>query len=109
MDEGEVGEPVAAPRRGANRDEHGVGAPHGFAELGRERQTPRSDVARDEIGEPRLVDRHLAGAQARDLVGVLVDAADHVPEIREARARDQPDISRPDDRNLHETSPRQLE
>ena len=53
-------------------------------------------VARDHLGEPRLVDRHLAAAQRRDLVLVDVDAVDLAAEFGEARRRDEPDVARAD-------------
>ena len=57
---------VAAPRRRADGDEHGIGALRTrLGEVGREGQPALAHVLGDEIVEPRLVDRHLACAAAR--------------------------------------------
>ena len=55
-------------------------------ELGGEEQALLARVLGDELGQPRLEDRHLAPQQRRDLVGVLVDAGHDVAEVGEAGA-----------------------
>ena len=54
-------------------------------------------VARDELLEPRLVDRDLAAAQALDLLGVDVDAPDLAAQLGEAGGRHQADVAGADD------------
>ena len=52
---------------------------------------------RDELLEAGLVDRDLAVLEARDLVGVDVDAVDVVAELGEARRGDEADVAGADD------------
>ena len=65
----------------------------------------------DELGQAGLVDRDLAALQARDLVGVDVDAPDLVAELGEAGRGDEADVAGADDadgfaRGAHEGRPR---
>ncbi len=92
---------VAAARGRAHGDEHDLGLTHRMGEVGVELQPARSDVAAYQVVEARLEDRHLAGLEALDLGGVLVDAGDLVAEVGEAGAGDQADIARTDHRNAH--------
>ena len=86
-------------RRSADCDVDDVGAVDRLRDLGRERQ-PRA-VAREELVEPRLVDRNDTRAQRVDLR--LDDVADDdvVPELREAGAGDEAHVPRAEDRDLH--------
>ena len=59
------------------------------------------DVAPDQLLEARLVDRHLAAPQRRDLAGVDVDADDVVAALGEAGAGHQTDVPGADDAQLH--------
>src|SRR5262249_47933298 len=96
-----VGSAVVLPLGGADRDEaYGRGL-HGFGDVGRERQTALLDVALDQLLQAGLVNRHLAGPQARNLLFVDVDADDVVSALRETRPGNQPDIAGPDHTNLH--------
>ena len=53
----------------------------------------------EELGEAVLVDRHVPGAEHVDLLGDDV-AHDHfVPELGEARAGDEADVARAEDRD----------
>src|SRR5436190_17895912 len=92
---------IAAPRRRAHGDEHGVGSGHRRLEIAREAQPSGCHVAGNEMVEPGLVDRHLAARQALDLRGILIDAGDLDAELREARPGNQPDIPGPDHRYAH--------
>src|SRR2546426_948913 len=49
-------------------------------------------VARDHFLEPGLVDRHAARPEGGDFLRDVVDADDVVAEVREDRARDEPDV-----------------
>ena len=104
VDVGEVGMAVAAARRRADRDEDRLGLGHGRGELGGEGEPSGGDVARDQPVEAGLEDRNHPAVEVGDLAHVLVDAGDVVAEIREAGARDEADIARPDNRNPHEPS-----
>jgi hypothetical protein len=92
---------VAAPGGRAHGDEYRVGAIDGGGQIGGEAQPPGGDVARHDLVEPGLVDRHLAAFEHGDLVGRLVDADDIMAEIRKAHPRNEADIARADHRNLH--------
>ena len=97
----QIGMAVAAPRRRADRDEHGVGASDRGFEIGREAQPPGRRIAGDQVFETGLVDRNLPARQPLDLAGLLVDAGHTDAEFRETRARDQTDITCPDHRDAH--------
>ena len=84
---------VAAPRGRADRDEHRLGVGDRGGEIGREGQALLAHVAGDEILQARLVDRHDAPAQRRDLALVEIDADGRVAEVREAGAGDEPDVA----------------
>jgi len=100
-DIGQVGMAVAAARRGAHRDEHGVDALHRLLQIHGEGQAAGGDVAGDQIVQAGLVDRNFAALQPLDLAGVLVDASDVHAEFRKAGAGDQADIARADHRYAH--------
>src|SRR5262249_23039641 len=104
-DIGEIGVPVAAAGRRADRDEHGVGAVKGGLEIGGEAEPPGGGVRRHEPIEPKLEDRHLAALQTRDLLRVLVDAGARHTELGEAGPGDEPDIPRADHRYTHLPAP----
>ena len=93
IDIGEIGVAVAAPGRRSDGDEDGLRLAHALGEIGREGEPFLAHVVGDEIGEPRLENRHLAGLQRLDFLDVGVDADDIMPEVGEARAGHQPDIS----------------
>ena len=80
-------------RRRADRDD--LEQPVGDGSLGvrREGKPALVPVQRDQLVEAGLVDRHLAGIQARDLGGIDVDADDVIAGIRQAGAGDEPDVS----------------
>jgi hypothetical protein len=59
-------------------------------------QAPVLDVLGDEFGQPRLVDRHHARFEQRDLRGVGIDAHDVVAEVGETSAGDEAYVARPD-------------
>jgi len=92
---------IAAARRRADRDEHGIDALDRRGQVGREAQPAGAHIVGDQRVQARFVDRHLAAIDALDLARVLVDADDGGAELREASPRDQADIARPDDRDAH--------
>ena len=105
IDIAEVSMAIAAPAGRADRDEHGVRALDPFGQVGGEGQAPGLDVRRDQLGQPRLIDRHDILVQQLDLARVLVDAHHVMSEIGEARPGNQADIARADHRNTHAGSP----
>ena len=72
-------------------------------EVGGEAQPAGAHVVGDQFVESRLVDRHLAALQRRDLAGVLVDAGHVVAEIGEAGPGNEADIAGADHRDAHQT------
>jgi len=99
--EGEVGMPIAAPRRGADRDEHGFRIAHRGREVGREGQPVTLDIRLDDGLQAGFPDRHDAGIQSVDLGGILVDAAHAMAKVGEAGSGHEPDIAGADHRNAH--------
>ena len=59
------------------------------------------DVALDQLGQPRLVDRDLAAVEGVDLLLVDVDAGHVVAALGEAGAGDQADVTGADHGDLH--------
>ena len=98
----QIGMAIAAPRRCADRDEHGVGPGDGRLQLGRESQPAGRGVARHQLIEAGLVDRDLAVPQPLDFAGIVVDAGHRDAEFRKTRAGHQADIACPDHRDAHE-------
>ena len=74
---------------------------HRLRQVGGEGQPACAHVAGDQLVEPRLVDRHLAALERRDLAGVLVDADHVVAEIGKAGAGNEADIAGADHRDAH--------
>ena len=63
-------------------------------------------MPRQQLGQKSFVNRHLAVAERRDLLFVVIDQHNLVPQIRKARSRYQPYISGPNHRDAHsEPSP----
>ena len=93
--------PVAAPRGGADRDKHRIGPLDRQQKLGRKSQPRCRRVGRHQRIEPRLVDRHLAAPQPRNLCRIGVDTSHRDAEFGKTRARNQAHIPRPDHCNAH--------
>ena len=102
IDIGQVGVPIAAPRRRADGDEGDLDVGDRAPQVRRERQAPVAHVALDKFLQPGLVDRHDAVVQSGDLARVAVDANDVVSEIGEAGPGDKPDIARTDHGDAHD-------
>jgi len=98
---GQIRMAVAAPCRGADGDEHRLGAIHRGGQIGGEAEPPRLHVLLHQLLQPRLVDRHLARLQPGDLARVLVDADHVMAEIRKTDAGHQSDIAGANHRNAH--------
>ena len=92
---------VAAPRRRAHGNEDGVGGLGRLGQAGGEEEPLLAHVLGDQLGQARLVDRHLASRQGGDLVGVLVDAGDDVAEVGKAGAGDEAHVTGTDHCNAH--------
>lgn len=84
MDVGKVGMAVAAPRRGADRDEDDVACSNARLHFRRERETSGADIVCHQLLQARLEDRYFAAPQCLDLARVLVDANDIMAEIGKA-------------------------
>src|SRR3546814_8506358 len=86
---GEVGVASAVWAGSADGDEHDVGSAHCFGKLGGEGEIARRGIARHQAVEPGLVNGNAAGAQAGDLVRVLVDAGHMMAEIGKTRRSEE--------------------
>ena len=78
-------------RRRADGDEQQPRVLERLGEVGREVQSLA--IAREQLLEARLVDRHLAAAQPLDLRGVDVDAPHLAAELGKAGGGDQTDVA----------------
>ena len=97
----EIGVAVAAPCRGADRDEHEVRRPDLGPRADREPESPGGGVASDEVLEPRLVEWNLPRPEPVHPVLVGVHARHVRPELGEARAGHEPDVAGPDHDHPH--------
>ena len=106
IDVGQVGVTVAAARGGTDCDDYCVGLPNRAGKFSCELETPLAGVRSHEILEARLVDRHLAAAERRDLLIVFVDTGNFVTKIGQTCSGNQPNIASADHRNTHRSAPR---
>src|SRR5262249_14098123 len=98
---GQIGMPVAATRRGADRDEYGVGLAHRLSQRGGKCQPPLLEGRADAIAEPRLDVWNFAWIQGRNLRAILIDARALMAEIRDTGAGNEAHIASADHRNAH--------
>jgi hypothetical protein len=98
---GQIGMPVPATRRRADRDEYSVGATHSLSQRGGKYQPPLLEVRADDIAEPGREDWNFARIQSRNLRAILIDARDLMAEIRNTGAGNEPHIASADHRNPH--------
>src|SRR5215468_1370402 len=98
---GQIGMPVPATRRGADRNECSVGATHRLSQSGGKCQPPLLKVRADDIAEPGLEEWNFACIQSRNLRTILIDARDLVAEIRNTSAGNEAHIASADYRNPH--------
>ena len=73
----------------------------GGGQVGGEVQQPGGRVPRDQLRQPRLVDRRLAAQQPLDLLPVAIDAHDVVARLGQASAGDQPHVAGSDNGEFH--------
>src|SRR5262245_9705140 len=85
----------------ADRDEDDHGFPDGAGQVGGERQTAVTHVARDHFLEARLVDGKSTGAQRIDLVDQVVHADDLVTEVGEDGTGHKSNVTGADDADVH--------
>ncbi len=88
-------------RRRADRYEDVLGRAHRGGHVGAECQQPGLHRLLHHRLQARLENGDLAGLQARELGGVVVDAHHVIAHFREAGARDQAHVSRADDCYSH--------
>jgi len=97
VDVGHVGGQLAVALRGADADEVHVGE-LGHLGVGRGEPQPAAvDVLGEQLGQPRFVERDLAGAQPVDLRRVDVQADDLVAELDHAHGMGGAQITGADD------------
>ena len=102
VDEAQVGVAVTAARRRAHRDEHRIGGFHRAGEIVGEFEPARARIGGNQVGQPRLVDRHLTARQRGNLGRILVDAGHVVAEIGKAGPGNEADIAGADHGNAHQ-------
>ena len=95
-DGGEIGV-AGVGRRRADCDVDEVGAVDRLGDVQGEAEPV--GVPRDQLGQPGLVDRHLAALEGRDPIGEDVADDDRVAEIGEAGTRDEADVPGAEDRD----------
>src|SRR4029450_3545972 len=88
-------------RRSPHRDEDRERRLDTGLQVRREAEPAGALVLRDDLFQARLVDGDSSGLKSRDLRGILVDADDVHPEVREAGPRYEPDVARTDDADVH--------
>ena len=88
--------------RGAHRDELQQPVRHRLCHVGGEAQPAGGAVARHHVEQAGLVDRHAAGLDDADLLGVEVQAQHVVAHLGETGAADQADVAGADDGDLHD-------
>ena len=98
---GQIGMAIATTRWRTDRNKHRIGVAHGLRQIQRERQATRLNILGHQLGQPRLINRNLPGLQLSDLVCVLVDTDNLMPEVRETNTRDKANIAGSDHCDLH--------
>ena len=92
---------VAAPRRRADGDEHGVGLADRRSDVGDEVEPTGCDIGGNQSVEARFKNRHFATLQSGDLAGIGIDAGHAVAEIGKTGPGDEPDIAGADHGDAH--------
>jgi hypothetical protein len=95
---------VATARGRADGDEDGIGRFDRAGQIAGERKPLGGNVARNQLIEAGLVDRHLAPFETRDLLGILIDAYHFDAELRKTCSGNEADIARSDHCNTHRCS-----
>lgn len=104
VDVAQVGMAVAAPRRGADRDEHRIGLRDWRLEVGRKIQPFRLHIGGNQNIEAGLEYRNVAAPKAGDLVVVLVNASHLMAEVGKTGAGHQPHVARANHGDPHEST-----
>ena len=103
VDKGKIRMTVAAPRRGADRDEDRFGARRPrWQDRSKRKAAAAAHCCRRDLAS-RARRSAFFRPQGLDLLGVRVDANDSVPEIRETGSRHKTHIAGTDHCNVHET------
>src|SRR3972149_3969786 len=96
---------TSPPRRRRQAKEYDLGPKHRGLQVPREFDPFLFQVALEDVLEPRLVYRDLAGGELLHHVRIVVHAEDLVAPLGEAYPRHQPDVSGPDDCDVHRSAP----
>ena len=102
FDETEVNGPIRQGWSG-DGDEDNVGFADAFSGAGGEAKAPRSHVLFDELFEAGFVDGDPPFSEEIHFGGVVIHADDVVSDLGEASARNQTDVTRSDNSQLHVT------
>ena len=92
---------IASAGRGPHGDKNCVTVFYRIAQIGRKGQPFRINIAFDQIGEPRLENRHDILVEVRYFVFIFVDANHIMAEISETGARNEANIARTYHCNFH--------
>ena len=96
---------VTTARGGADGDENRICSRHCRPNVVGKMQPVGIDIARDQIFQSRLIDRHHAIADSCNFFSIIVDASDIKAKFRETRARHKADITSTNDRDFHVAIP----
>src|SRR5262249_20384808 len=97
--------PVTTARRRTYSDKDCTCLIKGVSERRGKRQPPLANIRLNNLLEPRLIDRNLAGVQRGDLCDILVNAHDLMTKVRNASSRNKANVARTNHRNPHTSTP----
>jgi len=88
--------------RSGNGDEDNLRVIHADLNAAGKTQPARGDIAVNYFFKSRFINWHLAGLQLFDLLRVVIDANDVVPNIGETGAGHEADVTGADDCKVHD-------
>ena len=98
---GKISMAIAAPGWRADREENGIRPGDGGLQIGGEAKPASSDIFRNQLIQPRFIDRHAPFMQRGDLGGINIHHRYIHAEFGEAGAGYQADIAGPDHGDAH--------
>jgi len=90
-----------AAGRGSDGNEEDLGGERRAGQCVAEKEPFLAVVLADELSQTRLEERDLASPETPDFSRIAVDTRHGMPDLRQTRSGDQPDISGSNDANLH--------
>jgi hypothetical protein len=92
---------VTAARRRSYGDKDNFGRSNRGFQISRKYQSALPHISRNKLRQAGLVDWYFASIEHRDLVSILIQAGDVMPEIGEASPRYQTYVACSDHNNSH--------